>query len=717
MASRVDAAWEDIGEYEGPTGQYRGLHAAMREGSRAREQNLQAEMERPATPPDLHDDASTNVLDERTPRRRRSRGRRAGGLWAGAQAEPEAPEADTDTAYLSDDAWDDDPPSHIATSSLGVEPLELDPVRGGYPGGGVVLDRYRLEGKLGAGGFGVVYRAWDLKLEREVAVKVIPKDGDGPVPQRAAREARVAARLNHPGIVALYELGQDDEAVYLVSELVHGKTFAQLLKGGALSDRDVAKIGMALCDSLRHAHEKKVIHRDVKPQNVIVVAEPAAGAGFAKLTDFGIAHLAVGDPLTRTGDVVGTLAYMAPEQAEGERVTEAADVYSLALMLYEGWTGVNPVRGNGPVATARRLGTHLPPLRSRRRELPQNLADAIDGALDPRPELRPTLAQLRKALDGVDDDLSDEGGLVEPATLERFGLTRVGRARVRDPLTTDSLAARVAARTAAGLAAGALTLAGLTALGPTPDWSPLLAAGIVALLTAIAPRLGWVAGMCVVIGWLGSPSTDREGTALLLTAAAAPVPLLLPRAGLWWSVPALAPLLGAAGIAPLYVAIAALAPTPWRRAGAAAAGFVWLLVAEVVTGHDLLFGVPQGVDPRAAWETSLGNGASDALFPAIGSTAILPIVVWAAFAALLPVLVRGRALVLDVIGAGIWAAGLIAAHSALGQLMGADVPLDTARGAIAGGLLAAVLAVAAAGAGLVSPPDDEESFSPRMATP
>ena len=127
---------------------------------------------------------------------------------------------------------------------------------------------------------------------------------------------------------------------------------------------------MALCDALPHAHAKKVIHRDVKPHNVIVVAEPAAGAGFAKLTDFGIAHLAVGDPLTRTGDVVGTLAYMAPEQAEGERVTEAADVYSLALMLYEGWTGVNPVRGNGPVATARRLGTHLPPLRSRRRELP-----------------------------------------------------------------------------------------------------------------------------------------------------------------------------------------------------------------------------------------------------------------------------------------------------------------------------------------------------------
>jgi eukaryotic-like serine/threonine-protein kinase len=99
-----------------------------------------------------------------------------------------------------------------------------------------------------------------------------------------------------------------------------------------------------------------VIHRDVKPQNVMVVADPAAGTGFAKLADFGVAHVVSGDPLTRTGDVVGTLAYMAPEQAEGARTTPASDVYSLALTLYEAWTGSNPVRAGGPAATARRLG-------------------------------------------------------------------------------------------------------------------------------------------------------------------------------------------------------------------------------------------------------------------------------------------------------------------------------------------------------------------------
>ena len=123
--------------------------------------------------------------------------------------------------------------------------------------------------------------------------------------ERVEREARAAARLNHPGIVAVYELASDDHEVYLVSELVHGRTLAELLQAGAVSDRDVARIGVVLCDALEHAHARGVVHRDVKPQNVMVVAEPAAGAGFAKLADFGVAHVASGDPLTHTGDVIG----------------------------------------------------------------------------------------------------------------------------------------------------------------------------------------------------------------------------------------------------------------------------------------------------------------------------------------------------------------------------------------------------------------------------
>src|SRR4051812_45970475 len=285
----------------------------------------------------------------------------------------------------------------------------------------LLLGRYRLTSRLGSGGFGTVYAARDERLRRTVAIKVIARaetDDD-----RAGREARVAARLNHPNVVALYELGGDAGNVYLVSELVEGRTLADLIAEDALSDRDVVRIGAALCDGLVHAHHRGVVHRDVKPHNVMVVAEPAAGAGFAKLTDFGVAHLAGDEALTRTGDVVGTLAYMAPEQAEGRRVTWEADVYSLALCLYEAWTGVNPVRRRGPAATARQLGKRLPSLGRMRKGMPPELCTAIDLALDPRPDRRPAPEELADVLRAASGELSDEGAL-EAGELVEGGRSR-----------------------------------------------------------------------------------------------------------------------------------------------------------------------------------------------------------------------------------------------------------------------------------------------------
>ena len=144
----------------------------------------------------------------------------------------------------------------------------------------LILGRYRITHKLGSGGFGTVFAARDERLRRDVAVKVIPRaDTDD---DRAGREGRVAARLNHPNVVALYELGFDDDNVYLVSELVDGRTLAELIADDALSDRDIARIGAALCDGLAHAHERGVVHRDVKPGNVMVVAEPARGSARSK---------------------------------------------------------------------------------------------------------------------------------------------------------------------------------------------------------------------------------------------------------------------------------------------------------------------------------------------------------------------------------------------------------------------------------------------------
>jgi hypothetical protein len=574
------------------------------------------------------------------------------------------------------------------------------------PDAGLVLGRYRLERRLGAGGFGVVWLAHDERLQRDVAVKVIPREhGDSGV-TRAEREAQAAARLNHPGVVGLYELDHDEHSTYLVSELVRGRTFFELARAGALSDSDVARIGVALCDALDHAHERGVIHRDVKPQNVMVLAEPDAGAGFAKLADFGVAHLMTGDVLTRTGDIVGTLAYMAPEQAEGLRVTPAADVYSLALMLYEGWTGVNPVRGHGPAATARRLGRRLPRLADRRRDLPYDLCDAVDACLEPNPARRPPISELRRALADAEPHMSDEGGLVEPATLVRFGLTSASDRTLVQRIATSR--STVPARLAAGIAAGALMLAALETLGPEPPVSSLAAAAVTAVATALLPRLGWLAAAACLIGWLASPDADREGTAVVVAASVAPVPFLLPRAGLLWSVPALAPLLGIVALAPLFVAIAGLCSTAWRRAGLAAAGFWWLVLAEVLSGDALLFGLADGTLPRSDWEDSASGAVSDAIVPLLTSPATAPVVIWVALAVVLPLVVRGRSLALDLLGASAWAAALVAAHAAVSDLVASSVELDEARGAVGGAILAVVVAVAAAAVGLAARPVEQE---------
>jgi hypothetical protein len=660
----------------------------------------------------------TSELDEReTPKRfgRRARGRAQRGERTADRGPRTAGGEGSD--HSDETAWLDDETGLLPGDGDHTE--RLGPAYDGGPVRALVLDRYRLERRIGAGGFGVVWLAFDEKLEREVAVKVIPRGDDDPVSQRAEREARVAARLNHPGIVALYELAADDEAVYLVSELVPGRNLAELIRHGALSDRDVARIGVALCDALGHAHQKKVIHRDVKPQNVLVAAEPAAGAGFAKLADFGVAHLSSGDPLTRTGDVVGTLAYMAPEQAEGERVTGAADVYSLALTLFEAWTGANPVRAASPMGTARRLGTVLPPLRKSRRDLPEGLGRAIDAALDPDPERRPTVAALRTALKAADDELSDEGGLVEPGQLERLGLTRGSRRRDRDREQGEPLpwgrTARVLARAAAGAAAGGIVLGAFEIAGThrLPVEPAAVAAGV-AVLVAILPRLGWLLSAAALVAWLAA--TGHEGLALVTAAGALASPLLMPRAGLLWSLPALAPLLAAAGLGPLFLAVAGFASTAWRRAGLAAAGFLWLALAEIALDERLLFGPPDGSMPRAAWDGSITHAAEHALWPLVSTPALLPALAWALLAAVLAPLVAGRSLTIDLAGAFAWATALIAAHVGLARVLEATGGSAEARGLAAGAVLGVVAAVAWAGSGLRRPAADPLD-SPRIAPP
>ena len=409
-----------------------------------------------------------------------------------------------------------------------------------------------------------------------------------------------AARLAHPAVVALYEAGQGDDGDWiLVCELVRGPTLQVLMRDGALSDRDAAEIGVALCDALEHAHGRGVVHRDLKPANVICPDATDEAGAVAKLTDFGVARLAGDDTLTRTGDVLGTLAYMAPEQARGRAAGPPADVYALGIVLYEALAGMNPRRGANAAESARLVDQDVPSLGRVRRDLPEELCDIIDRAVAVDPRRRPKPASLRAALKRAIPDLDDEPGVIAGGPMEtvthvlragtRFArdVTQVAHGRRQPdpalPVPAAGVDPRdVAPRRAPALPTriGAAVLAGLLAAGalawadPAGVPAPMLLALGSAVLVLLLPRLGWLA---TAAGIVGAVAVREPGTAILLAAMLAPVPILVPRAGTSWSVPVLAPLLGLAGLAGAYCALAGQARRATVRAGLGALGAWWVL--------------------------------------------------------------------------------------------------------------------------------------------
>jgi hypothetical protein len=579
------------------------------------------------------------------------------------------------------------------------------------PPGPVVLNRYRLERRLGAGAFGTVWLARDERLEREVAVKILPRERTtSHPPGRFEREARAAARLSHPAIVTLYEAAVDDDGAYLVSELVRGATLDTLLERGQLSDRDIVGIALALCDALQHAHDHGVVHRDVKPSNVLVPEAPGSSAHVAKLTDFGVARLVGGDALTLTGDVLGTLAYMAPEQAEGLEASEPADLYSLALVIYEALSGVNPVAHTRPGRASHRLGMHLPPLRRQRRDLPRPLAASIDSALRPRPRERGTLAELRHALALAQDEVGDEPGVVtgawtttvHPRSTAVDPVRQAEHERVwRDDVVDDAPGHTEHAgrgdtgrswppRALGALGAAALTVwLTLTALAPAPV--PPAAAGLIAGAAALLlPRLGW--GVLAIALAVLALSQHLPGAAGMI-AIAFLLPLALsPAAPTTWPLSAGAPALGLIGLAGAWPAVAGRAATPWRRATLGAIGWVWLLLASAIAGKALYLPLVPGTAPPHAWMSSLSATVDHLLRPEISAGVLAPAVVWALAAVVLPWLVRGTSLVLDAGRVVIWAAVVVSATgAAIAAVHGSDV--GAAPSAVLGALACAAVAL------------------------
>ena len=251
--------------------------------------------------------------------------------------------------------------------------------------GSVLSDRYRVEERIAMGGMGSVYLALDERLDRRVALKVLKEElaGDERFVERFRREARAAGALSHPNIAGVYDFGQHESRYYMVMELAEGRDLARVLREeGPLSPERSVRIAAQIAQALGHAHAAGVVHRDIKPPNVII-----GEADRVKVTDFGIARAVGESTLTATGSVLGTAHYISPEQAGGGEVGPAADIYALGIVLYEMLTGSLPFTGDSALAVAmRHVSDEVPAPSELNPEVPVSL-DAVVAratAKDPR---------------------------------------------------------------------------------------------------------------------------------------------------------------------------------------------------------------------------------------------------------------------------------------------------------------------------------------------
>ncbi|MGI8428587.1 MAG: protein kinase domain-containing protein [Solirubrobacteraceae bacterium] len=269
--------------------------------------------------------------------------------------------------------------------------------------GTTLSDRYRLDARVGAGGMSTVYRALDETLQRQVAVKLMNREVASSEPgdqlERFRREARAVAQLSHPHIVGVIDAGEDEGRPYIVFEYVEGENLKQRIQHqGRLPIPEAVAYAIEIARALGAAHARHIVHRDVKPQNVLIDAQ-----GSAKVTDFGIARMLDEHGLTDDGRVLGTTDYVAPEQALGQPVTGQSDLYSLGVVLYEMLTGEVPFKGENQVAVAmKHVREALPDVQSKRPEVSAALAAALDTATAKRPTDRyATAGDLIAALEDV----------------------------------------------------------------------------------------------------------------------------------------------------------------------------------------------------------------------------------------------------------------------------------------------------------------------------
>jgi hypothetical protein len=398
-------------------------------------------------------------------------------------------------------------------------------------GAELVLNRYRPLRPLGSGGSGSVWLSRDEKTGLDVALKIVAREGKSAM--RAEREAKAAAQLRHPACLRAYAFGRDSRHVYIAYEFVPGHTFREALRDGGLSEDAAIEACAQVCDGLAHAHAAGILHRDVKPSNILLMDGERVSA---RVLDFGLAQMAEAETLTEAGDVPGTLAYISPERLAGGEATPAADVWAVGVMLWEALAGRHPFWRGSMLETARAIEAGARPLGELRPDLPKRVLRVVDSSLATNPARRPTARDLADALRGAAWSASS------PRPAFRLPLRiEAGHA------ITALLAAVLAGWTAA-------------ALPFYPHGWPFGLAVLAAAVTAYRERAGIALALAVPVLPLGNISF---GLALLYAALAGAWLLVTwrePRAGLLFVLgPLLAPV-AALGLLPLATARVRAAP-------------------------------------------------------------------------------------------------------------------------------------------------------------
>jgi len=528
------------------------------------------------------------------------------------------------------------------------------------------LGRYRPVRPLGSGGMGHVWLARDERSGLDVALKIVPREGKAG--HRAEREARAAAALRHRRCQRILALAHDSSHVYIAYEYVPGRTFREAMRAGAIDDRAALEVAAQIAEALAHAHGRGIVHRDVKPANVLLAQHSDARSDGidVRLLDFGLAQMAEFDTLTALGDVPGTLAYISPERLQGLTATEAADVWAVGVLLWEALAGRHPFWGGDLSHTSRLIQEGAPPLETMRPDLPRHVLDTVASALLVDPQRRPAAEKLARELRNLPKRGRRPGG---------------AKPKLPPKPTPKALGERLLPGALTGIASGWVALR----LPFYPPGWPLGIAGIGAVLGFGAPRAGLLFALAVAFFPLANISL---GLAVLYGAVAAGWVALTwkdARAGLLLAAgPMLAPI-AALGLIPL------AAQLTRGRARRAAQAFVAVLLAAVVAG---LRKVPLPFDGSAP---PLGLGIAGSTRPAAVAHAlwsqlaqhpvlVAEAVVIAAAAVLLPYVRNRGPWPAAAFGAALLAATALVAPSA------AVLPLVAAAWVTAGALALGALA-------------------------